>query len=305
MGNKKFIFWLCLFSSSSIAREAYLRKDQSISQLLYENNLKPIYGEGNYLDRVLKLNKLTLLEARRLPVNFKVILSKDEEGEESNQLTEHEVKYDPPIPSVQEEKLESDLRLNFSLGTNFYKFIDNKNNAARLDSSYFKMGPSISSPIMKNIYIQGLFQVHYHHFSKPELVKVSKRSFLTYGFEVGPRLNVNTTNYVLSYGQEPWFAPVKKSLNSLTLTQVPVHYLKPSIGTKIGSLETQLYFKYYVPRKSSDLNLKGGTSYGANIWVHSRIKQKDFTWGLEGYLGSRKTNLNEETISGFGLNLKY
>lgn len=69
------LFGFILLSSIANAEDyevVYLPRDKSISTVMFDRGIEPIYGKRGALYRVLELNNLTEKEARKLPLNFPI-----------------------------------------------------------------------------------------------------------------------------------------------------------------------------------------------------------------------------------------
>jgi hypothetical protein len=70
------LFTLLLISSTALMAQSvyHLQKGETLSELLYKYNKKPLYGKNNWVEKTLKLNRITLEEANNLEEGSAVML---------------------------------------------------------------------------------------------------------------------------------------------------------------------------------------------------------------------------------------
>jgi hypothetical protein len=107
----------------------------------------------------------------------------------------------------------------------------------------------------------------------------------------------------LFLGQEPLRSPVARTSQSLMISQIHSNYLKPTFTYRASSFESSFYWKRYFARETTDFKLQSGNLYEVNLWFEAKTQQRNFRWGIEGRMGVRRNNLNEEIYSAIFLNL--
>lgn len=121
-----FLFFISLFSWAGNSKyRAYIIKEYDIvSDLLHKNDLHPIYGDSNWLEKVLKLNRLTLESAKKLKVGDVIVLPVESFLFEPQEYQDHISEIRSSTESRIYKRIESDFtavkKHNLSLLTTFF-----------------------------------------------------------------------------------------------------------------------------------------------------------------------------------------
>ncbi|MAZ48892.1 MAG: hypothetical protein CME65_10030 [Halobacteriovoraceae bacterium] len=74
---KKGFFLACLFAAPAFSQNYQihvLEEGETLSEVLYEKGYKPLYGEGQWVEKTLKMNHLTSVQDKELKKGFPIIL---------------------------------------------------------------------------------------------------------------------------------------------------------------------------------------------------------------------------------------
>ncbi len=99
------IFVQFIYSAPLLASKKYIiKKNDTISSILWRNGYKPIYGKGNYVYQTLVLNKLTEFTAKKLYLGKTILLPEFKNNNVNNVTTVKKVQEARVPASVKEKK---------------------------------------------------------------------------------------------------------------------------------------------------------------------------------------------------------
>lgn len=93
---KKGFFLACLVALPAYSQNYQihvLKEDETLSEVLYEKGYKPLYGEGQWVEKTLEMNHLTSVQDKELKKGFPVILPALNGENESQEVIKEQTVY--------------------------------------------------------------------------------------------------------------------------------------------------------------------------------------------------------------------
>lgn len=272
----------------------YSVKDgDSLSKILFTQNIGPIYGPGRKLDYILRINpKLKNRENFRIYPGEIILLSDTTSALIpilSPMDANRPINVGRPSRSISffEELEDFTPIFNFGfspkIGWKDYSAQDNNqyrhSNLGIMTNHYYGFEGEYGVQFLENYSLFTKLSLEYQSFLVQPPIELKKESFITKAFSIGGKFK---KTYSLEMGMEDMLFLTSPNLNKIDLKQVAlpkaqVGYEKNFPLTKQTSAGLKANAKMFLPKDSTDFETKLG--YGANVEMHLKIVDKSFVIG--------------------------
>lgn len=138
-----------------------LKEGETLSELLYSDEFKPLYGRKNWVEKTLELNRLTLEEAKKVKTGFPVILP-------AYEIEEAVVVKEASVSKIERKglfggRVSEKINLNLEFGY-FYQSAQTKTESIDLQENYH-LGLNIKSneryEVSENVWLRPTLNLTY------------------------------------------------------------------------------------------------------------------------------------------------
>lgn len=288
--NKKVSLALCAFIQCAQAQQGpsiILKRGDTLSEALWQRGYRPLYGDGNYLEKALELNGLTMESAKRLKVGKRLRLPV---------AFTKTAREDLHVPFKENKKKRGpSIKYFLSLENRFLSYKDQRNAKASLEvPTFVRLGVSYKRPINDWSYVLASGLYDYQKFKAPSQASISDDTFQSFGAFAGLGAMTTGLDISLSYGREIWAAPISATESEIKMGSQTSELFLLSAKSELAGLNLEAYMKYYLPRIGGDFESKGSLLYGAECGLGENV-------AVFVEQGQRETSNLSEDFNSFGL----
>lgn len=314
MLGRLFVTTTILLSLNLSAHEYYIiKKGETLSDILFEKDIGPIYGPRGNLQAILKLNPKLRNGGNRLLANTKILLPITPKRETKIVRVEPKCQEIPlqPKPIYLERKVSSTAKMEQIEDSeqHFYyqiSLLASWKNLSSTDENIYRR--STISALSKTNYGADLLygmqidqdlkiysKLFFEHveFIEDNSVNLSEKKFLSTEVAFGTAIN---KKWDVSLAMSDQFFLTSPSSNNaevkkVTLPKLDVSYLKKFYQYKEAKVEGKISGRMFAPRSTPDIS--ASTGYGACVEVKAQLKNQSFKIGFEDSRLKAKGNSTE------------
>ena len=280
-----------------------VKKNDTLSSILYENNLKPIYGKNGSLAKTLKLNpKIRLSESgNKIFPTMKIILTNFKASDKVMPAADQEIALVDPLANSKKSNVSEQLTNNRKPSDNFeqsfywniaptlsWKNLSSKDEnvyrsskIAALSNTNYGIALAYGMHFEEGIDVYSKLALEHVSFIEDSIIHLEKKNFLISRFNMGILLGQKWT---LEVGMNDEFfltspAVSRVEVKRITLPEIKSAYQKDFYQYRSAKLSYILSGTAVLPRSTPEVDSKLGFGLGAGI--DAKLKNQSFFIGYD------------------------